>query len=655
MLRCPECDTEAPEGSRFCPQCATPIPGHAKDQVITDELARPLGLSALRPGSMVFGKYRIERILGQGAMGVVYAATDTYIDRRVAIKTIRFDAAPTRQKAVTMAERFLREARAAGRLTHPNIIITFDAGEADGLNFIVMEYLEGQTLAALLADSGPLEIGRAVGLMLQIATALAAAHGEGIVHRDVKPSNVMVLPGDKVKVTDFGIAKVLEDSSHVTGSDVVVGTPRYISPEQVQGLPIDGRADLYSLATVFYECLTGLPPHLGISVHQTLYRIVSTPHEPVRLDDVTMSRACNAFFDRALAKEPAKRYPNAAAFSAALQELLHVTDTTETGRRRSRTAEQRGFSPVETDPATAAANPGEPTITVGRMRAVDGETGGAGASLVPGERYLVLNDESHMEAPAVPGRYLFQVLISVVAIAAVGAALYEGTLLGAGRPAADLPEAVVVAASPTAAWSEQATSTAADFALAPLASATPLANPALLIVTPTASPSAPTAGSSALPTAAALRQETPAVAASAESGEVYVKIDPWALISVDGRPSGYSPPAKVLALPPGPHTVRIENTALKVSLDRPINVRPRDRVSIVINLNEGWLSVKSTPASLVLIDGHELGSTPVEGHSLNAGRYRLRLAAPGYRDYDAVIEILPQRLLPVDQKLEPLP
>lgn len=257
-----------------------------------------------------FGRYLIVGELGRGAMGAVYRAVDPLIEREVAIKTL-LPHLPE-QEMVAVRERFLREARSAGRLNHPSIVTIFDVGEQDGLAYIAMELLEGRTLQQMLAEATRLPVATAVDIAAQVADALDHALGFGIVHRDVKPANIMVSVGGRAKLADFGVAHL--PSASMTHTGAALGSPKYMAPEQVLGQPVDPRADIFSLGAVFYEMLTGRTPfeREGEStVFALMNRIVTEPHAPVTQLDSGLPPAFDRILARALAKSPADRYPRA--------------------------------------------------------------------------------------------------------------------------------------------------------------------------------------------------------------------------------------------------------------------------------------------------------------------------------------------------------
>ena len=322
MLHCPTCGRHYSPDFAICPQDKTPLQADATviDSPPTDPLI----------GHTLDEKYRLEERLGVGGMGTVYRARHLLIDRPVAIKVlnklfVEDEAARTR---------FRREARAAGRLQHPNAVTVTDFGESqDGYVYLVMELLEGRTLRDVLAKEAPLDVARSVALMLQISAAVAAAHDAGIIHRDLKPANIFVVQHPEVpavvKVLDFGIAKLAsellddEDSLTLTQVGAMIGTPRYMSPEQCDGLDLTPAADVYSLGCILYEMLTGTVPFSGatplaIAVRQTS-EIPRSPRDfvssiPAALEQVVL---------HTLEKRPEDRPPNAAAFR---EELLATAD-----------------------------------------------------------------------------------------------------------------------------------------------------------------------------------------------------------------------------------------------------------------------------------------------------------------------------------------
>ncbi len=265
------------------------------------------------------GKYTIEGHLGRGAMGEVYKGFDPHIERTVALKTIRKDRLEP-ETAPALLTRFKREAQAAGRLAHANIVTVFEYGEDEGTAFIAMEYVEGRTLKEIFSAGERFPLRAALALMGQLLDALAYSHRQGVVHRDIKPANIIVLPNGRIKVTDFGIAHL--ESSNLTQFGEVLGTPSYMSPEQCMGDTVDRRSDLFSAGVIFYQLLTGEKPFPGESMTTVMHRVLNV--EP--LAPSTLNLQLPAPLDRclfkALAKKPAERFQSAEEFFAAVKAAL---------------------------------------------------------------------------------------------------------------------------------------------------------------------------------------------------------------------------------------------------------------------------------------------------------------------------------------------
>ena len=262
------------------------------------------------------GKYEVQSVLGKGAMGVVYKATDPHIERTVAIKTVRKDLLDADLAEQFMA-RFKNEARAAGRLHHPNIIAIYEYGEDESVAYIAMEYVEGMGLREYLNRSARFDLPQIGAIVSQLLQALGFAHAQGVVHRDVKPANLILTPAGIVKVADFGIARI--DATTLTMTGMVMGTPTYMAPEQCRGLPSDHRADLFSTGVVLYELLTGMRPFAG-SMEAVAYKICHEHPRPAsELCPFPLPPAMDALIDKALAKAPDARFGDASAFETALR------------------------------------------------------------------------------------------------------------------------------------------------------------------------------------------------------------------------------------------------------------------------------------------------------------------------------------------------
>ena len=267
------------------------------------------------------GRYLIRGELGRGAMGIVYDAIDPMIGRRVAVKVISLKAGMDPAEAEFMKERLFREARSAGRLIHPGIVLIFDVGVHEDSAFITMELVDGQSLHQLLAE-GPLDFKTALGILQQTAAALAYAHQNGVVHRDIKPANIMLQNKVTVKVADFGIAKLMSQNATLTGA--LMGTPSYMSPEQIEAQPVDGCCDQFSLAVLAYELLTGARPFQADSMATVAHLIVYGPRPSAHAAKASVPPGVDQVLERALSRLPGERFPNCTEFTSALEKaLLH--------------------------------------------------------------------------------------------------------------------------------------------------------------------------------------------------------------------------------------------------------------------------------------------------------------------------------------------
>src|SRR3954468_17707953 len=307
MSECTRCHTPLPPDGRFCANCGTPSGeiAHSFPADPTEELKERLART-------LAGRYEIIRLLGRGGMAVGFLAQDLVLERQVAIKVLP----PEASHDAKVIHRFQQEAKTAAKLDHPNIIPIYRVESEAGLNYFVMRYVNGSTLEQRL-EQGPLPVDLARRILRDASLALGHAHKRGIVHRDVKPANIMLESDGRVVLTDFGISKALDGGSALTGTGNIIGTPHYMAPEQAKGVELDGRVDQYALAVVGHQILTGKQPFEGSS-HSILYKHVfelpprifeSRPDAPADL--------CAAL-DRALSKEPEKRFANMEEFAAAV-------------------------------------------------------------------------------------------------------------------------------------------------------------------------------------------------------------------------------------------------------------------------------------------------------------------------------------------------
>jgi eukaryotic-like serine/threonine-protein kinase len=303
------------------------------------------------------GRYRAFGELGRGAMGVVYRGFDPVIGRTVALKTLSIDTADP--QAREFRERLYREAAAAGALSHPNIVTIYDIIDDGAVTAVAMEFIEGRPLAAIIAERAPLPLDVAVDVLDQICSALDHAGSQGIVHRDIKPANILVTSAGRAKVTDFGVARLA--LSTMTQAGTVLGSPSYMSPEQVRGLSLDGRSDLFSAAVVFFEMITRERPFAGNDVATTMYRIAHEPPTPPGRFNPAIGPGITGVLERAFAKSPSDRFQTGSDLVAALRAAASL------GPARGSSASLAAFAaapppvppivaPVAAPPATAAAH-----------------------------------------------------------------------------------------------------------------------------------------------------------------------------------------------------------------------------------------------------------------------------------------------------------
>lgn len=453
------------------------------------------------------GRYEIIEQLGQGAMGVVYKARDPLIDRTVAIKALDLDL--SRAEAEVFERRFYREARSAGRLNHSNIVTIHDVGKSEAVAYIAMEFLQGQSLREILDSGVVLPLERIVDIVAQVADGLAFAHDNGIVHRDIKPPNIMVLDSGLVKITDFGIALLPTGSRTQTGT--VFGSPKYMAPEQIVGNPVDGRADIFSLGAVLYEMLTGFPPFFGGELNAVLYQVINEMPVAPSSRNPSIAPAFDYIVAKTMAKHPDDRYPNAQAMAADLRHFREL-ELPSAVQQPSRTLERRAICRRK-----------------GEISPAGGE---AIATAAPG-RTLADSPFPHRRELLVYG------------IPAALLALLVGWSMLSKRAQKPLPVAKAV---------ETAAPTPAPIATSPGASVAPL--PASPVAS--SGPPAPTSASKPVPPAA-----TPAPIAATRMALLTFAVTPWGELYVDGKKRGVAPPLTELKLAPGRHIIEIRNTTFK--------------------------------------------------------------------------------------------
>src|SRR5882762_6300949 len=320
---CPQCSDENSAELVQCEKCATPLPisdltlatgGEGWSRPVADAIVSQASLVPLTPGSSLGTRYEILRLLGQGGMGAVYLAHDRELDRKVALKVIRADMAANPE----ILKRFKQELILARQITHRNVIRIFDLAQAENIKFITMELVEGEDLQAVLRRKKKLDPAEAANIMAQVCRALEAAHGEGVIHRDLKPQNIMLDKMGRVYVMDFGIARSIT-ASGMTQTGALIGTPDYMSPEQAKGLPLDARSDLFTVGIIFYEILSGSTPFDADTTMGKLWKRTSEPFCPLIELDKTIPMELSDIVKKCLEIDPDKRFRSAS-------ELLHTIE-----------------------------------------------------------------------------------------------------------------------------------------------------------------------------------------------------------------------------------------------------------------------------------------------------------------------------------------
>lgn len=496
-----------------------------------------------QPGTL--GRYQISGEIARGAMGVIYKARDPLIDRVVAIKTIALSFTPSEIEA--FERRFFREAKSAGRLNHPNIVTIYDVGKADDVAYIAMEYLDGRSLREVLDSGVVLPHDQVADIAAQVAEGLAFAHAHDVVHRDVKPANIMVLHTGRVKITDFGIALLPTGTRTLTAN--VFGSPRYTSPEQVMGRTVDGRSDIFSLGAVLYEMLTGLPPFAADDLNGILKQVLSEPTPPPSTHNPTIPAAFDHIVGKALAKDPADRYQDAAAMAADLRNYASLE------------FDSPGLSPLPplehpTVDLRAPQLPASmPVDTAERQAATDAT---AGATRQRARTRLGLGIAGGVALVAIAFAIGYRSLPEAPAPASgTGVTSAEAPAKSSEGGTRAMPD-VTAAAAPAA--------KAVEPAPAVMASSTPAAGSPEPVAVP-APPAAPAStvaasGATSSPGATATVEGAPAkpAAPAKPPGRILLGVTPWGEVLVDGRKRGLAPPLSELRVAPGKHTVEIRNS-----------------------------------------------------------------------------------------------
>jgi serine/threonine-protein kinase len=558
------------------------------------------------------GRYKIVRELGRGAMGVVYHAIDPNIGRPVAIKTIQLGTGRKSEEQERLRERLFREARAAGILSHPGIVTIYDVEQQGDLAYIAMEYVDGPTLDQMLAPSQAISPERLFSVLAQTAAALDYAHGKGIVHRDIKPANLMLTADGAVKITDFGIAKVTA-SEQFTMTGSIVGTPHYMSPEQVQGQPVTGCSDQFSLAVMAFEMLTGEKPYTGEHITTVVYKIVAEEPPALNRLNPSLGGAIEVALRKALAKKPEGRYRTCQEFVGALEQAC---------------AASRGWKPMgrggaSSEPTALEAAPAPSLPPAQRPRA--GQTTAATAS-------------------AKRGKFGFLPFLAAIAVAAALLALIgwqadpslPGKWQGFGQR---IRTALGMGGTPTpqAPVGQPAAPPAPD--PPPGQAAAPPVEPKPSPMSAASSGAAAKSGllNDAGKNAAVARPETPGRGAQARSAAggmqqiMVVSTPPGATATLDGRPEAACATPCALDAAAGRHTIAFSLPGYEVQhRDVVVGSSAVDLPLVALRAPSGTLMVTTVPdGATVSVNGRRMPQVTPAQIPLDAGEYKVTVEKGG--------------------------
>jgi len=581
------------------------------------------------------GRYNITAELGKGAMGVVYKATDPNIGRTVAIKTTRLDTHGLETE--DLLRRFKNEARSAGTLNHPNIVTIYDAGEQDGVFYIAMEYIEGHTLHELLGEHRSLPVERVIDIVRQVCAALDYAHAHGVIHRDIKPANIMLAANDAVKVMDFGIAKT---GGTMTATGQVLGTPNYMSPEQVKGKPIDGRSDLFGVGVLLYEMLTGEKPFDGQNVTTIIYKIVSENPIPPRELDVTIHPGMSAVVTKALAKVPDERYQTGAALVAGLENYKSFGSEAGATQLISMAGDRTLVTPPPVQARLAAAG-GTGTPAVRATTPAPATTAQPAPAKPPARKAPARETNTRMLAGVV-------VLLLIAATAAWR--VHRRHQQQAQQAAAtQAPPAVQEPAAQAPPAPAAAPAEAASAETPPAPELPPQQQP-----TPRAA-SKPRTKSAAAQAAPAPQPPSAPAAEAATTGTVHVtSAPPGATVTIDGSGSFVtpfdSPPLKA-----GTHSFSVSKVGY-AGAQRKLDVvaGKATNLDVALTVSGAVLEVQSDPpGAAILVDEKPTNKFTPAKLTVPQGEHKVRLRMEGYKDESTVLQVTEGQTLSFSPKLAP--
>ena len=651
------------------------------------------------------GRYQVQESIGYGAMGAVYKAFDPLIKRTLAIKTIRLDIPRQSPQYKSFIERFYHEARISGTLSHPNIVTLFDIGEEGGVPYLAMEFVEGETLSSILERGVRFPPEKVIGLISQIASAVDYAHSKGVIHRDIKPSNLILYEAERVKVTDFGIAKLVD--AEITHSGTLLGTPSYMSPEQAMGDKLDGRSDIFSLGVCAFEMLSGEQPFPGTNVTSILYKLVHV--DPVEPDNLEMNglvpQKWHEVFGKVLAKRPDDRYQTATDFVQDLEyclgawfgglpedmvgEATHVATAAPAAVAPPATARSGPAHPKRKDESTASFPmippflPGTPAVapdaapndtlppgapdpeplpaTVvmtapARAVAPMGATivMGAGPQTAPTDAtFKSVPSAPTVRAPMPAPDVTEKVPLRVAAAAVAAAAAAHEPTRKVAVPAAVVPPARVPAR-------KSRVSAGVILGIAGVLTVVAVVLGMAALYRRLATPRAAVPEAAPAETVATAEPPPPARGpAAAVPGTVHVKSDPpGAAVSIDDQARGVTP-LDVTGLGLGAHAVKVELKGYEPRSGSVTLTSQAPRAELTLPLarlapTTGQADILSVPSgAVVTVDGAAVGYTPLMSWKLKQGTHKVEVAKAGHEPWSGTVTVTPGKRTRVDAELKP--
>ena len=600
------------------------------------------------------GRYEIVSELGRGAMGVVYRAVDPNIGRTVALKTMRVDVHGLQHD--DLLRRFKYEARAAGLMNHSNIVTIYDADEVDGLFYIAMEYIEGDTLQSLLSEKRLLPAPQIVDITRQVTAGLDYAHHMKVIHRDIKPANIMLTPKNVAKLMDFGISKV---AGNMTSGSQVLGTPNYMSPEQVRGQELDGRADLFSFGVVLYEMATGERPFNSDNVTTIIYKIIHEEPVPPSQLDITLHPGLSAVITKCLAKNPDYRYQTGAELARDMENYRSLGSEGEVTSKLPLETSVKASAPAGVSgPATAAFLPSSATQPTIRMAAaaapaiasqngkqastVTVRSGAIPAAASQGAKRTAAVPPATRESKGKSGLLFVFMVLSVVAAAMVYGVRHRKHVALPSSPAQVTQQETL----PTSATQSAPTPETSVPPAQP-----PEAQPAVVSAPETSAPGAPVKSAEKKPA-----EHVPEKAQPSGKVEVRFTSNPrGAFVQIDGKSSEeWLTPFTMADLTPGTHEVVFTKSGYSTER-RSLEIGPKNSTyPIDLVPVTTALSVNSDPpGASIEIDGHDSGKITPAQIPVSEGDHKIVLRLDGYHTAQAFATVDAGQVFNFSPKLNP--